>query len=108
MTYPILRRNSIASHEPADLSAIRTSPSVGSSSRFTSLRVVVLPEPLRPSNTRVSPPATLRFRPDTRGVPEGKRNPTPRKSKAYPFWNPSLSEATRYRLPEVRPTPADR
>ncbi len=41
----------------------RISPEVGETRRFTSLRVVVLPEPLRPSSTRISPCATRRLRP---------------------------------------------
>ena len=44
-----------------------------------SFRVVVLPEPLRPSNTSVSPRATLRFRPEIKG--RAGRQPVGRGSK---------------------------
>src|SRR6478609_7099833 len=43
----------------------RTSPAVGVNRRFTSLSVVLFPEPLRPSNTRASPRWTAKFRPQS-------------------------------------------
>src|SRR2546427_7358155 len=52
------RRSRVASSACVGRPAIRISPAVGSSRRLISLRAVVLPEPLRPSSTSVSPGAT--------------------------------------------------
>src|ERR1044072_2948948 len=62
----MLRRRCIASHSIVDLPSTRTSPAVGSSKRLMSLSVVVLPDPLRPSKTSVSPRATSKLRSQTR------------------------------------------
>jgi hypothetical protein len=46
-------------------------PSGGRQQAITSFRVVVFPEPLRPSNTRVCPRRTSRFNPESTCSPVG-------------------------------------
>src|SRR6516162_3961826 len=46
----------------------RTSPELGVTRRLTSLSVVVLPEPLRPNRTKVSPRFTCRLTRESTGV----------------------------------------
>src|ERR1700690_2613055 len=65
----MLRRRRIGSHLAVERSLMRTSPSTGISSPLMSLRVVVLPEPLRPSKTRVSPWLTASDTFSSRGRP---------------------------------------
>src|SRR5713101_3948419 len=70
----------------------RTSPAVGSSNRLISLSVVVLPEPLRPSKTNVSPRSTCRFTSESSArpcelpscPPPSRRYHTPRHSMTLP------------------------
>src|SRR5260221_2804944 len=69
MTYPMLRRKRIGSHSAVRRPLTRTSPAVGNSSRLISFKVVVLPEPLRPSSTRVSPCLTESTRSCSNGRP---------------------------------------
>src|SRR2546427_3845166 len=54
------RRSRVGSRPAARSPATSTSPAVGSSKRLMSFRVVVLPDPLRPSRTRVSPAPTVK------------------------------------------------
>src|ERR1700722_19585874 len=57
-----MRRRRITSQLPAGRPSTMTSPLLGVSKRLISLSVVVLPEPLRPSRTRVSPRCTSSLR----------------------------------------------
>src|SRR4051794_11722764 len=59
------RRKRMGSQEVVGRPFTRTSPELGSCRRFTSLREVVLPDPLRPSRTNVSPCSTERVRSST-------------------------------------------
>jgi hypothetical protein len=54
----------MASQDALARPEINTSPSVGSNSRLMSFKMVVFPDPLRPSRTKVSPVETCRFRPE--------------------------------------------
>src|SRR5580698_9590164 len=65
----MLRRRRIGSHLAVERPLTRTSPSLGVRRPLISLRVVVLPEPLRPSNTTVSPLFTTSDRFSRRGRP---------------------------------------
>src|ERR1700733_2159663 len=65
----MLRRRRIGSHFVVERPLTRTSPSLGVRRPLISLRVVVLPEPLRPSNTTVSPLFTTSDRFSSRGRP---------------------------------------
>src|SRR5215207_6313079 len=56
------RRSWIGSQSTVGLPLTITSPEVGSIKRLINLMVVVLPEPLRPSSTRVSPRSTCKLR----------------------------------------------
>ena len=58
----MLRRRRMGSHSRVELPSTWISPALGSSRRLMSLSVVVLPDPLRPSSTSVSPRRTLRLR----------------------------------------------
>src|SRR5205823_8824020 len=69
MTYPMRRRKRVAARSRARAPAIRTSPVVGSSRRLMSFSVVVLPDPLRPSSTTVSPAPTVKETSCTRKRP---------------------------------------
>src|SRR5579885_873676 len=64
MTKPIRRRRRIGSHSRTGLPSTSTSPSVASIRRLTSFSVVVLPQPLWPSSTSVSPLSTFRLKPE--------------------------------------------
>ena len=55
MTYPMRRRNRIGSQFVVFFPSTNTPPDVGSRSRLISLSVVVLPDPLLPRSTTVSP-----------------------------------------------------
>src|SRR5437762_1424597 len=57
----MLRRSRMRSHAVVGRPCTITSPLVGKSRPFTILRAVVLPEPLRPSNTRISPELTCKL-----------------------------------------------
>src|SRR6059036_3286874 len=76
------RRSRVGSRAAVRSPATSTSPAVGSSSRLMSFRVVVFPDPLRPSKTRVSPTPTVKdtfctsFRPFA-----GSAYPSPRTSR---------------------------
>src|SRR6266550_3997268 len=68
------RRSTVGSTASAGSPAIRTAPPVGLRRRFTSFNVVVLPAPLRPSRTSVSPAPTENDIPSIRSFPfPGKR-----------------------------------
>ena len=49
------RRSRMGSHSADDLPSNQISPEVGCTRPFTAFKRVVLPEPLRPSSTTVSP-----------------------------------------------------
>src|SRR3954463_8940522 len=63
------RRSRITSTWSLRAPLTRTSPELAETRRFTSFRVVVFPEPLRPSSTSVSPRATRRLTPASTSVP---------------------------------------
>src|ERR1700731_3933253 len=65
----MLRRRRIRSPSPLGTPFTSTSPDVGVTKRLTSLTDVVLPEPLRPSRTTVSPPSTSKLNPESTWVP---------------------------------------
>src|ERR1700733_2299192 len=65
----MLRRRRIGSHLVVERPLTRTLPSLGVRRALISLRVVVLPEPLRPSRTTVSPLFTTSDRFSSRGRP---------------------------------------
>src|SRR2546426_1122483 len=69
MTYPMRRRSRMASHSVVFVPSTKTSPDVGSRRRLISLSVVVLPEPLRPRRTMVSPATIFNERFSTRARP---------------------------------------
>src|SRR5688572_12555529 len=52
----------MGSHAPVEIPSTLTSPEVGASRRLIIFMVVVLPEPLRPRSTSVSPRAIVRLR----------------------------------------------
>src|SRR5687767_5210158 len=62
MTYPVRRLRPIGSQRVVGLSSIKTSPALGKSRAFTIFKAVVLPEPLRPRSTSVSPASTSKLR----------------------------------------------
>src|SRR5262245_64803860 len=62
MTYPIRRLSRIKSQAVVGVPSIKTVPARGSSKPFTSFKAVVLPDPLRPRSTRVSPASTSKLR----------------------------------------------
>src|SRR5271157_1613440 len=72
----------MASHCVTGIPSTRTSPSVGATRRLIILRQVVLPDPLRPSNIRVSPRPMERFTPDTRALLSETRKVTSANSMA--------------------------
>src|SRR5207245_539340 len=81
------RRSRVASSACVSCPATRISPAVGSSRRLISLSVVVLPDPLRPSSTSVSPAATPKDTSATSTRPSGRtyrpppaRGPRPRRA----------------------------
>src|SRR5437773_1273785 len=77
------RRKRVDSSAAARCPATSTSPAVGSSSRLMSFSVVVLPDPLRPSKTRVSPRPTVKDTFCTRMRPSaGSAYFNPRTSRA--------------------------
>src|ERR1035437_9649 len=80
MTYPMLRRRRITS--PVAWPFTRPSPLLGDSRRFASFRVVVFPEPLRPSSTSVFPRRTSRFNPESTCWPVGSVEETSQNSMA--------------------------
>src|SRR6185295_350252 len=63
------RRSAVSGVAVTGSPAIITTPPAGTSSRFTSFNVVVLPAPLRPSRTSVSPAPTENEIPSTRSLP---------------------------------------
>src|SRR5579859_692758 len=63
------RRKRITSTCALDSALTRISPELGVTRRLTSFNVVVLPEPLRPSSTSISPRSTCRLSPDNTCVP---------------------------------------
>src|SRR5208283_1301475 len=77
------RRNWIGSHSREGRPSTRTSPDDGTNIRLMSLRQVVLPEPLRPSNMSVSPRLTERSRPDSKTRSGATRNSTLQNSIAH-------------------------
>ena len=68
---------------------VRTTPALGSTSRFTILSVVVLPQPERPSSTRSSPRATSKLSRSTARV-SPKRRVSSRTSIRAPFTRRTL------------------
>src|SRR3990170_2305669 len=68
---------------------MRTTPALGSTSRFTILSVVVLPQPERPSSTSSSPRATSKLRRSTASVAP-KRRVSSRTSIRGPFTRRTL------------------
>src|SRR6266516_3217738 len=76
------RRSRVGSRPAARSPATSTSPVVGSSNRLMSFKVVVFPDPLRPSKTRVSPTPTVKDTFCTRFRPlAGSAYPSPRTSR---------------------------
>src|SRR5512135_2855224 len=76
-------RRRMVSHAVVARPSTSTSPSVGSRSRLISFSVVVLPEPLRPSNTRVSPRRTCKHRLVRRARPPLRRYPASQHSITF-------------------------
>src|SRR5213592_2811794 len=66
------RRSTVGSTASAGSPAIRTAPPVGLRRRVTSFNVVVLPAPLRPSRTSVSPAPTENDIPSIRSSVSGQ------------------------------------
>ena len=62
MTYPMPRRSSVTSRVAASTPSMRIRPLVGSMSRLTILRLVVLPQPDGPTSTQILPAGTLNER----------------------------------------------
>src|SRR5581483_5587775 len=80
MAYPTERRKRITSECRVDSPFTSTSPLLGSCRRLMSLSVVVFPEPLRPSRTRVSPLAIAKLRSWRSSLPFSRRKETLRNS----------------------------
>ena len=55
----MLRRSSVTSRVAASTPSIRMRPLVGSMSRFTIFRLVVLPQPDGPTSTQILPAGTV-------------------------------------------------
>ena len=55
----MLRRSSVTSRVAASTPSMRMRPLVGSMSRFTILRLVVLPQPDGPTSTQILPAGTV-------------------------------------------------
>src|ERR1700730_11870070 len=79
-----MRRRRIMSHSSRERPSTKIAPALCVCRPLISFRVVVLPEPLRPRSTRVSPRWTSRFRLRRRVVPLSRRYSTLRNSMAGP------------------------
>ena len=79
----MLRRRRMGSHTSVERPSTATSPSLGSSRRLISFSVVVLPEPLRPKSTRVSPRRTSRLKSASSRCAFAARNETWRNSMTF-------------------------